>query len=375
MRLYSYPPETDFIGQTDLADFATCREWRSYLALPSTHVLVNELPAGGDGDRPQWSLEAKRTLSPIYFFSVTDVFYFPWSSVLVSSDGGVFRIPLAETASMGNDFSFLPFCKNENGTTTFHPPRDLPFIEDLALTIPFGGGSGGNYGHFLLDGLPTACSFEEAGLLDDRILAIPELRPWQLRHLELLKLHPKVHKEYVYRVRRAIYSSAMDHNLLRPNLNYRTLRERGLASSRRKIGPRFDRVYLSRGGIQTRLNETEAELQQRLVARGFTVIEPSALDVDEQIELFSNADIIVGCTGAAFANALYARQDATIIEIQPTGMYYSWVQDVCAIVNCGYAPYFVQGIVTDARGAHVGSRFAVEVDAFVEWLRQVVPKL
>jgi capsular polysaccharide biosynthesis protein len=48
---------------------------------------------------------------------------------------------------------------------------------------------------------------------------------------------------------------------------------------------------------------------------GFTIINPSHLSLIEQIAAFSNASIIVGYGGAAWANLLFVRPDTKIVSI------------------------------------------------------------
>jgi capsular polysaccharide biosynthesis protein len=48
---------------------------------------------------------------------------------------------------------------------------------------------------------------------------------------------------------------------------------------------------------------------------GATVISPENLPVEEQRELFSNADIVTGMAGSALANTIFCRPEASAILI------------------------------------------------------------
>jgi capsular polysaccharide biosynthesis protein len=61
----------------------------------------------------------------------------------------------------------------------------------------------------------------------------------------------------------------------------------------------------------------EAAVEEALVARGFTPIEPERLGFDEQVATYSNAGMIVGATGAAMANLVFCRPDCPVVVIMP----------------------------------------------------------
>jgi capsular polysaccharide biosynthesis protein len=56
-----------------------------------------------------------------------------------------------------------------------------------------------------------------------------------------------------------------------------------------------------------------------LSARGFDVVDPSALSVAEQIATFASASLIVATHGAALANLVFASPGSTVVELFPPG--------------------------------------------------------
>jgi hypothetical protein len=74
------------------------------------------------------------------------------------------------------------------------------------------------------------------------------------------------------------------------------------------------RLFLRRGSSYRRLLN-EAELQQFLVARGFTAVDPGELSVGEQVQLFADADLIVGPSGAAMTNMLWCRPGTRVVVL------------------------------------------------------------
>lgn len=366
IRLYNHPPEDEFFPRTTLDHFKTASDRQSVDVLPYQVLPLPFSVTDGESAGPDWWSDKERPLIPFRIYKVHDVYYFPWSGILIDTSGGVFQMPAAEAAHLGKNLTHLPFCKSDGLATSFHPP-DLPEIEQLALTVPHGAGPCGNYGHSVLDALPAACTLQQLGLLESSTLGAPVLKDWQRRHFSLIGLSPTILEGYVYRVKTAIYTSGADHHLLRPHLNYLDVRHRQLAHFSAPSEGR-ERLYLSRGPRPNRINLSEERLQDAFRKHGFLVVDPAAHSVDEQINMFRHAKIVVGCTGAAFTNCLYLPDDAVAVEIMPTGMQYAWVQDLCAIVGCRYAGYFVSGTIHDPEGqANQALSFDLDVDRFVDF--------
>jgi hypothetical protein len=90
-------------------------------------------------------------------------------------------------------------------------------------------------------------------------------------------------------------------------------------------GPR-SRIYYTRQGAGHRRCVNEPEVRALLESRGFHVTDPAELPPREQLEMVSNAEIIVGTIGAATAMTLFAPEDCAIIELLPS-------RDIAGIYN------------------------------------------
>ena len=77
---------------------------------------------------------------------------------------------------------------------------------------------------------------------------------------------------------------------------------------------RTRRLYLSRRGAATRRLLNENEIFRFLQTFGFESVELSSLSVAQQAELFAEAELIVGPSGAAFANLVFAAPGTHVIE-------------------------------------------------------------
>ncbi len=88
---------------------------------------------------------------------------------------------------------------------------------------------------------------------------------------------------------------------------------------RRKGEPK-KRVYLSRShlGVRLRKSANEKELEELLRNRGFAIVHPQEIDIVDQIDIWNNAEIIVGAWGSAFHIMLLADvADKRVICLTP----------------------------------------------------------
>jgi len=118
------------------------------------------------------------------------------------------------------------------------------------------------------------------------------------------------------------------------------------------------RLYIRRNsGYRNVLNAQEIE--DVLVARGFEVVEPEKLSFSEQVEVFSSADVVVGATGAAFANLLFCKPGTLLIimiaDLESTSYYY-WQNMACASNN---SVVYVFGVIQRNLAKSIHSDFHV----------------
>lgn len=110
-------------------------------------------------------------------------------------------------------------------------------------------------------------------------------------------------------------SSVTGHKLQFSPIEFRWLRNQYEKKSISTC-PTSERIYVSRQKCERRKVHNFAELQQYLVNNGFDVIRPEKFQFSEQVEIFSNANIIMGGFGSGLHNMVYAR-DAKVIEFLP----------------------------------------------------------
>jgi len=74
------------------------------------------------------------------------------------------------------------------------------------------------------------------------------------------------------------------------------------------------------GWRRGRLMHNEDEIARRLAAKGFHVIEPGSLSLEEQISLFKGAEHVVGSVGAGMTNIVFCRP-GTNVTFLSSGMF------------------------------------------------------
>lgn len=118
------------------------------------------------------------------------------------------------------------------------------------------------------------------------------------------------------------------------------------------------RIFIKRNsGIRNITNA--CEIEELLVARGFLVVEPELLTHAQQVELFSNADVVVGATGAAMVNLIFCKPAAKIIIMIPIyrhTSYWYWQNIACAVGN---RVNYVLGKITRTAESRIHSDFQI----------------
>ncbi len=200
----------------------------------------------------------------------------------------------------------------------FLGPR-LPAVEHLSGTVLSltTRGTANNYYHFLSDALARYGIFEES-MPGERVDAVivPHQTGYQRQLLELAKIpgpYVQPRPDRTFTADRLLVPSTPNQDLDAPRATTQWLRDR-LPPSGRDDTPK--RLYLSRGRTPyTRIYRQEPELWPRLEARGFVMLDPGTLTVQEQIDVFHGAEVIVAPHGAALTNITFCSPGARVLEM------------------------------------------------------------
>jgi len=200
----------------------------------------------------------------------------------------------------------------------FLQPR-LPAVEHLDGTVLSltTRGTANNYYHFLYDALARYGTFEETHP-DEKpdAVVVPHQTGYQRQLLELARIpgpYVQPRPDRTFSADRLLVPSTPNQDLDAPRSATRWLRER-LPATGRDDTPR--RLYLSRGQTPyTRIYVQEPELWPRLERRGFVMLDPGSLSVQEQIDVFHGAEVIVAPHGAALTNITFCSPGVRVLEM------------------------------------------------------------
>ncbi|MFA5989916.1 MAG: glycosyltransferase 61 family protein [Sphingomonas sp.] len=165
----------------------------------------------------------------------------------------------------------------------------------------------------------------------------PPLREWQKVFLNRMGISDSAIQEVnaeTCRCERVIFPGSLCDNLNFPSpitramLDYMKLSGEGQS----KINaPR--RIYVSRKKYDSRQMLNESELISALNNLGFINICPEDYSIDQQIEIFSGSEIIVGEIGAALSNIAFTDRYCHVIEIIPELKPSVWIKNLCSLLN------------------------------------------
>ena len=179
-----------------------------------------------------------------------------------------------------------------------------------------------NFHHWLIDLLPRFGLVKRAGYTlseFDHVIINHASRRYQLSTLERLGVPPEkiiVAQESLFvRCDSLVVPSLKQNHQTIPQADITFLREAFLRTPAPVEKTR--RIFLSRGDASYRRLLNESELLDLLRAHEFEIISPGTLDFEQQARLFSEASVIAGPAGAAFANLVFASSPAQVIEIVP----------------------------------------------------------
>ncbi|WP_297511708.1 DUF563 domain-containing protein [uncultured Caulobacter sp.] len=267
--------------------------------------------------------------------AIGEAWWFPRFGGLIGTDGALYDATIGEARHGSGDLSAIPGVGGN--ATRFTPPVSAPELDTGAVFVPWGATF--NYGHFVIDALPSLLALEQADLLGGVAPVAPPLTAWQ-RELASLAFPDVTIREVegpVARLKRAVFATSMNHFLHHPNGLLADLSARVLKRAPSGRGAR--RVYLSRRGQSMRVMVGEAALEKALAARGFAIVRPETLGASEQVALMRDADVVVGASGAALANAVFLPRDARVVEIQPLNFTSQWVRAACRQVGVEWRGY------------------------------------
>jgi glycosyl transferase family 61 len=121
------------------------------------------------------------------------------------------------------------------------------------------------------------------------------------------------------------------------------------------------RVYVSRQDASFRRVTNESDVVQIMETYGFDIVYPGQLELEEQINCFHNASVVVGLHGAGLTNIVFCNEGTVVYEFMPE-QYKSLAFERFAI-NCGLR--YVSDVCTQVVGEKSSQVTDVTVDTAI----------
>ena len=80
-----------------------------------------------------------------------------------------------------------------------------------------------------------------------------------------------------------------------------------------RVQPRGDRIFVARPEDLKRTCHNAREVEGVFVDRGFTLVRPETLPIEQQAAMFWNADVVAGFAGSAMCNAVLGRPGTKVL--------------------------------------------------------------
>jgi capsular polysaccharide biosynthesis protein len=131
------------------------------------------------------------------------------------------------------------------------------------------------------------------------------------------------------------------------------------------------KIYLRRNS-GARLLVNSDEIEKYLVENGFSIIEPENLTFLEQVKIFTQAQIVLGAGGAAYANAIFLNEGAKVgvmIADNEDMLFRYWP----AIFNCFQKldAWYILGLI-EPNSEHLGvhSNFYIPLECVIKFINE-----
>lgn len=175
---------------------------------------------------------------------------------------------------------------------------------------------------------------------------------------------------YVPFERRTKKLSGHSHGMFSPHA-FELLRMRlGAAAQEKGKGNWPEKIFLRRNSGVRRVTNA-VEIENLLTACGYAIVEPEILTFTQQVQYFAHAKVIVGPTGAGFANAIFCEKGthvAILISKCKDLAYKYWVNMLDPV---GVKFSYVLGDIVDNQEYGVHGDFEINASYLMEFIRDM----
>jgi len=195
-----------------------------------------------------------------------------------------------------------------------------PIAERQEKVVVLGAQTNGNYSHWLLESVVRALLF---GPFDDGswLYLTPPLSRWQRETLELIGIGKE---RILEQGRSGLMRFTEIVAVSRAMMNVYTYipYALGVLSALANPGMQGRRIYSSRAHAHRRRISNDTAIRDVLARHDFEVVHPESLSFAEQVQLFADAEVVLGVHGSGLTNTIFSPPGSTVIELQPEGLAY-----------------------------------------------------
>ena len=223
------------------------------------------------------------------------------------------------------------------------------------------GSSGENYFHFMFDILPKLWMVEsKIKFKDIDYFLLNKKIDWQIKILDIIGINSnKILSAEQYRHIEASRIISVTHPWYMEgyiqeqvaNIPSWIIYELRTNFLNKNISKKNLKIYLDRSDSKFKhckiLNNSE--LVNFLEKRKFQIVKPEKLSLNEQINIFNNAQIIVGGHGASFTNIVFCEKNTNIIEFIPSSHPSKKCERISKVLDLNYFRFVTKDTGDDKR--------------------------
>jgi capsular polysaccharide biosynthesis protein len=151
------------------------------------------------------------------------------------------------------------------------------------------------------------------------------------------------------------------------------VRDTALSSLNCNNKKRKRKIFISRSGSDYRQLLNSNEIEELLIDKGFEIVFPENLSFYSQVKIFSEAEIIIGQSGAGMANFIFAPSDSKLVVLMSDLKENNFqIFNALANVNNMSAEFFI-GKHRSSYGTHaVHADFYIDIEKFSDYIDRIL---
>jgi capsular polysaccharide biosynthesis protein len=232
---------------------------------------------------------------------------------------------------------FTPSISVQTGNKAIiYSPKPKLFPERGCIYI----GHNSNYYHWLIDELPRLQLLDHTSYAANPVLVDLNASQWQYEVLHRLGVSKKRMKAVNFnefnKFSDLIVPSRLSTRMIAHPVAVEYLRSKLIPGSESLTPKAGKRIYLLRRSGIDRSFLNERQILRQFKRAGFHFVDTGTMTIQEQIDLFADAECVAGPGGAAFANLVFAPRGCRAIVLGSSSMICETFSSLCACVGQSY---------------------------------------